>query len=439
MKLKLLPFSIAILLGSTTNVQALTVDELAAQFEAYKKVQDAKFEQLSSENAQLQLQNQTLKNKIENTEQQVANNTAAVEVVSESYEVVSKTAEWFNSTTIGGYGELHYQNRNTEGGSHKEEVDFHRFVLFFGHEFTDNLRFFSELELEHSISGDGKAGEIELEQAYIEYDFNESASAKAGLFLMPVGIINETHEPTTFYGVERNEVEKNIIPTTWWEAGIGGSYRFDNGLSFDAVISSGLDMNDTDKDGNFTYNIRKGRKKTSKQKANDPIFAIRGKYTGVPGLELAATILHQTDMGQSDNPSNKDGITVDIGSGTLYEAHTIYSHAIGPGTFTGKALYSRWEIDINDPAQQSAETQYGWFVEPSYRMPTSVGDIGIYGRFNKLNYYSGSENNYNIWEAGANWWIHDKVVLKANYIYKEDTINSNNDERGFDVGLGYQF
>jgi hypothetical protein len=312
-------------------------------------------------------------------------------------------------------------------------------VLFFGHEFTDNLRFFSELELEHSIAGDSKAGEIELEQAYIEYDFNQSASAKAGLFLMPVGIINETHEPTTFYGVERNEVEKNIIPTTWWEAGIGGTYRFDNGLSFDAVISSGLDMNDTDKVGNFTYNIRKGRKKTSKQKANDPIFAIRGKYTGIPGLELAATILHQTDMGQSDNPSNEDSITVDIGSGTLYEAHTIYSHAIGPGTFTGKALYSRWEIDIDDPAHNAAETQYGWFVEPSYRLPTSVGDIGIYGRFNKLNYYSGSEKNYNIWEAGANWWIHDKVVLKANYIYKEDTINSNNDERGFDVGLGYQF
>jgi uncharacterized protein YlxW (UPF0749 family) len=104
MKLTPLPLSIAILLSSTSIAQALTVDELAAQFEAYKKVQDAKFEQLSSKNAQLQLQNQTLKNKIENTEQQVANNTAAVEVVSESYETVSKTAEWFNSTTIGGYG-----------------------------------------------------------------------------------------------------------------------------------------------------------------------------------------------------------------------------------------------------------------------------------------------------------------------------------------------
>jgi len=427
--MKPLSLAITLLLGTSSSVHALTVDELAAQFESYKKQQDVKFNQLSSENTLLKQQNQDLKNKFENTLQQVANNTAAVEVVSESYDDVSKSAEWFNSTSIGGYGELHYQNRSVEDGSHKEEIDFHRFVLFFGHEFTDNLRIFSELELEHSISGDGQAGEIELEQAYIEYDFNGNSSAKAGLFLMPVGIINETHEPTTFYGVERNEVEKSIIPTTWWEAGIGGNYRFDNGLSFDAAITSGLDVSNT-------YDIRKGRQKVSKQKANDPIFVVRSKYTGVPGLELAATILHQTDMGQSDNSSN---VAVDIGSGTLYETHVIYSHAIGPGTFTGKALYSRWEINVNDPAHQNAETQYGWYIEPSYRLPTSIGDLGAYARFQKLDYYSSSDKNYNIWETGANWWIHENVVLKANYIYKEDTLHSNKDERGFDLGIGYQF
>jgi len=431
--MKLLPYTIALLLGTSLPAQALTVDELAAQFESYKKQQAAKFEKLSVENKNLKEQNNTLKHKIENTQQQVATNTAAVEVVSENYEEVGKAGEWFNNTSIGGYGELHYQNRSNEDGSHKEEVDFHRFVLFFGHEFSDNLRFFSELELEHSISGDGKDGEIELEQAYIEYDFNQNASAKAGLFLMPVGIMNETHEPNTFYGVERNEVEKYIIPTTWWEAGIGGSYRFDNGLSFDLAVTSGLDMDST---GDKAYSIRSGRGKVSKQKANDPIFVGRAKYTGVPGLELAATVLHQTDMGQSDNPSDK---SVEIGSGTLYETHAIYSHAVGPGTFTGKALYSRWEMSIEDPAHQSAESQYGWYLEPSYRLPTSMGDMGVYGRFQKLDYYSGSAKNYDIWEAGANWWIHQNVVLKANYIYKEDTINNNKDESGFDLGIGYQF
>jgi len=428
--MKLLSLSIALLLGASSTAQALTVDELAAQFESYKKQQDAKFEQLRSENADLKQKNSKLKNKIDNTQEQVATNTAAVEIVSENFDVVSQTAEWFNSTTIGGYGELHYQNRDIEGDKHKEEIDFHRFVLFFGHEFTDNLRFFSEFELEHSIAGDGKAGEIELEQAYLEYDFNENISAKAGLFLIPVGIINETHEPTTFYGVERNEVEKFIIPTTWWEAGLGTTYRFDNGLSIDAFITSGLDM-DND------FYTRGGRKKVSKQKANDPIFGGRLKYTGVPGLELAATVLHQTDMGQSDNPSTTGG--VDIGSGTLFETHAIFSHAIGPGTFTGRALYSQWEFDINDPTQQEASEQYGWYLEPSYRLPTSIGDVGVYGRYQELNYYKAKNKHFDIWEAGANWWIHEKVVLKANYIYKKNLLAENKDEEGFDLGIGYQF
>ena len=416
----------SLLLNSTA--QAITVDELAAQFESYKKQQAIELKKIADENQDLKKQNQELKQKIESTQQQVENNTTAVETVSENVSVGSKVSEWFDKTTIGGYGELHYSNRSRESSSHNEQADFHRFVLFLGHEFTDDLRFYSELELEHSIAGDGKDGEIELEQAYLEYDFNDNLSAKAGLFLMPVGIMNETHEPATFYGVERNDVEKYIIPSTWWEAGIGATYKFDNGLSVDAAVTTGLEI------GN-DYDIRSGRGKVSEQTANDPIIVGRVKYTGIPGLELAGTVLHQTDMGQSDNPSNG---SVNVGSGTLFETHAIYSHALGPGVFTAKALYSRWHINI-DSADQAAETQYGWYLEPSYRVPTAYGDVGIYGRYQKLDYYDGGDKNYDIWEAGANWWLHENVVLKANYIYKQDTLAANKDERGFDLGIGYHF
>lgn len=72
-------------------------------------------------------------------------------------------------------------------------------------------------------------------------------------------------------------------------------------------------------------------------------------------------------------------------------------------------------------------------------MPTSIGDIGVFGRYQKVDFFKGSDKNFNIWEAGANWWVHENVVLKANYIYKEDVINNNQDERGFDLGLGYHF
>ena len=109
---------------------------------------------------------------------------------------------WTDKTNIGGYGETHLNL------GRKDEIDFHRFVLFISHRYNDRIHFFSELELEHSIAGDGQAGEIELEQAYVDVNLNENHTLRAGLFLIPVGILNETHEPDTFYGVERNPIEK---------------------------------------------------------------------------------------------------------------------------------------------------------------------------------------------------------------------------------------
>ena len=156
--------------------------------------------------------------------------------------VESQPANTSKQVHIGGYGELHYNNLEFPDGTKFRELDFHRFVLFFGYDFTDSIRFHSELELEHSIAGDGQNGEIELEQAYIEFDLTENMETKAGLFLIPVGILNETHEPTTFYGVERNPVERNIIPTTWWEGGAALTGRFGgSGVSYDLALTSGLD------------------------------------------------------------------------------------------------------------------------------------------------------------------------------------------------------
>jgi len=116
-------------------------------------------------------------------------------------------------TTIGGYGELQYNNLEANGTDQKQ-IDFHRFVLEFGHDFNDHIRFFSEVELEHALVETGAPGAVELEQAYIQIDLDDTSSLTTGVFLLPIGIINETHEPTTYYGVERNPVEHDIIPAT---------------------------------------------------------------------------------------------------------------------------------------------------------------------------------------------------------------------------------
>ena len=157
-----------------------------------------------------------LKQQLNNNDARITETEVAAEATISAVEQFTLSPVALSKTTFGGYGELHYNSLERDNASaSKDEIDFHRFVMFTGHQFSDSVRFFSELEVEHSIAGDGQVGEIELEQAYIEWDFAGQQRAKAGLFLLPIGIINETHEPETFYGTERNNVEKNIIPATW--------------------------------------------------------------------------------------------------------------------------------------------------------------------------------------------------------------------------------
>ncbi|MDX2464885.1 MAG: porin, partial [Porticoccus sp.] len=271
-------------------------------------------QQQQAEISQLKSQLETTEKRVAETEVKTEATFAAVEEVSAG--PVAKLAEWAEKTTIGGYGEMHYNNLTSDNSSEsKEEFDLHRFVVFFGHQFNDDLRLFSELEVEHNVAGDGKNGEVEIEQAYIEWDYAENHRAKAGVFLIPVGIINETHEPETFYGVERNPIEKDIIPATWWEGGAMFSGEIAEGFSYDAGIHSGLFINpdpDPSKANDGKSKIRDGRQKVSEAEGDDLAYTARIKYTGMPGLELAATLQHQTDVWQGESFAGEDSADANL-------------------------------------------------------------------------------------------------------------------------------
>jgi len=393
------------------QASAVTLEELAKRLDA-----------LEAKNQQLQQENSVLRDFIQQTDKKADAAVLASEAFADSTSGIQKLANWADRTTIGGYGELHYNNLSGKGGaSDKDVVDFHRFVLFFGHEFNDDIRFFSELELEHSIAGDGKGGEVELEQAYIDFDLNDQHTARAGLFLLPVGIINETHEPPTFYGTERNPVEKNIIPATWWAAGAGSHGELGAGFSYDAYVHSGLEVGSD-------FKIRDGRQKVSKANANDLAATGRLKYTGTAGLELSVSAQYQQDMSQ--------GLVNGLDSGTLIETHAIWN----TGPFTIKALYAAWDIDGSAVRVAGADKQRGFYLEPSYRISEQ---FGVFARFNQWDNKAGSnsgsaaDSEKEQWDIGVNYWPHEDVVIKADYQYQS---NDNGEEQnGLNVGLGYQF
>lgn len=398
MKISRLTLAGLLMTSSSLSFAAPTLEEM---WETMQK-QQQQIEQLNKENKKLSEQ---LELSMEATEKVVQAQPEAVATDSGS------------DTSIGGYGELHFNSFEDKDN----KIDFHRFVLFFGHEFTDDIRFFSELELEHAIAGDGKTGEIELEQAYVEMDLNDMHSAKAGLFLLPVGIINETHEPDTFYGVERNPVEKDIIPATWWEGGVALTGQLGGGFSYDLAYTSGLATPTT---GSNAYKIRNGRQKVGNAVANDGAVTGRIKWTGMPGLELAATVQHQADLTQAQGAAGTDS------SATLFETHMVYQQ----GPFGLRALYARWDLDGSGPAAVGRDEQTGWYIEPSFRINPKWG---VFARYNEWDNNAGdaTATEKEQTDFGVNYWPHENVVLK----FDVQRQSGATDDDGFNLGVGYQF
>jgi hypothetical protein len=277
-------------------------------------------------------------------------------------------------------------------------------------------------------------GELELEQAYLELDVSEQARLFAGVHLVPVGILNETHEPPTFYGVERNAVEKNIIPATWWEGGIGASGQFgQSGFSWDVMASSGLDLNA----GNG-YKIRSGRGKVAKQKFNSQAFTARLGYSGIPGVRLASSLYYQPDVTQG----NGDSMSGREVSATLFTA-SVDARRRGFGL---RALYANWNLDGADVKLLGRDQQTGFYVEPSYQFALPMGELlpdarfGVFYRYANWDNAAGLDNQTGKTRSvfGGNFWPMDDVVLKLDYILEERD-SGGPTVKSLNLGLGYQF
>ncbi len=377
-----------------------------------------------------QLEIEDLKRQVDAAQEQIVGAAESIETTQEMVVATADYVETFevladsgSDTSIGGYGELHFNRLDADDPARDlNQIDFHRFVLFFGHEFNDRVRFYSELELEHSLSGDGQPGEVELEQAYVEFALTHNIFAQGGLFLLPVGILNETHEPPTFFGVERNNVESVIIPSTWWEAGVGLNGNFANGLSWNFALHSGLAISTT---GSNAFRVRSGRQKVAEANASDPAYTVRLKYTGLLGLELSASYQYQSD------PSQVAGDGLD--SGSLITTHAIFNR----GNFSLRALYGKWSFDGAAVQAAGADDQSGWYVEPSLRVGANWG---VYTRYEDVG-GARDQDRFSQWEAGLNYWPVPNVTLKVDYRSREHDLPSEAGRNfgALDLGFGYQF
>lgn len=180
---------------------------------------------------------------------------------------------------LSGYMDFHFNKPEGEDGV----LDFHRFVLVFNHSFSSHIRFVGELELEHAfVEGLEEAGEVELEQAYVDFLLTRAFNVRAGMLLVPIGIINERHEPPVFNGVERPFVDSVIVPSTWFETGAGVHGEVGGGLRYRAYVVAPLDATEFSAD----EGIRNGRQKGSEANVRNVAYTGRLEWVGTRNLTV---------------------------------------------------------------------------------------------------------------------------------------------------------
>jgi hypothetical protein len=349
---------------------------------------------------------------------------------------VGKVA-WF------GYGELNYSRPQDDGSATTADVA--RFVLGAGYRFDDKTRFVSELEVEHAVSSADDPGEVEVEQAYIERRFNDRTFGNIGLFLMPVGLLNENHEPTRYYGVFRNLVETEIIPTTWREGGFEVQGNTDRGLRWNAGISTGFNLSkwDATSTEGLEAPLASVHQELALASAGDLAAFVAVNYTGIPGLRLGGSVF-SGDAAQGQPGFHDNRVT-------LWEGHARWN----PGNWDLSALYSHMHIDNTAPINTTLignpalipEAAFGWYLEGAYRVPLrNEKTLAPFARYERLNTASSYAfigtgltpdplDDTEVLTTGVNFDLAPGVVLKFDYLqFLHDSRSAR-----FDLGVGYQF
>jgi len=336
--------------------------------------------------------------------------------------------------TIGGYAQLDY---NEPDGSTPGKLDVHRLVLLFGYKFNDKVSFLTEIELEH-------VSEVYVEQAYVKYNVAKNVNVLAGLMLVPMGIINEFHEPTTYYGVERPNVDGYIVPTTWRELGIGVSGNINSAsLKYQAYIFNGfISYNDGSGIIRGVDGLRKGRQKGAESVVSSANLSTKLDYYGIAGLRVGlAGYFGKT---QTDD-TTIDNTTVGVSMIGL-DARYVYKNLQLRGQYIHTALSDSDEYNILT-GKDIGSKMFGYYGEAAYSFDLKgVQKLTPFIRYEAYNTHAQTEGSLvanpaydrNELTFGLDYKVANGVAFKVDYQFLDNAAISEA-KKQFNAGVGVWF
>jgi hypothetical protein len=268
---------------------------------------------------------------------------------------------------FGGYGQIDYNQPLDKDYSQNGKLDVHRLILFAGYKFNEKTKFITEIEFEH-------VSEVYVEQAYLNYQPINNLSIKGGLILIPMGIINEYHEPPSFNGVERPNVDKNIVPTTWREIGLGIDGRISTAsIRYQLYLVNGF--NGYDGSGKFkgSNGLRSGRQKGIESYISSPNVAAKVDFFGVSGLKLGLSgYFGQSQSTLYDNLEKKDNVANATADSSVIGINMVgldYRYSISGFNTRGQFIYGKFSnVDQYNmfTGQDLGESMLGYYAEIAY-------------------------------------------------------------------------
>jgi hypothetical protein len=357
----------------------------------------------------------------------------------------SKVYQKDHGVSVGGYGEalLELFDESQDNGNESASVDrfdFLRAVFYFGYKFSDRWIFNSEIEFEHASTSSGGSASVEF--AYLDYLYRDQLNMRVGLVLLPIGWLNEFHEPTVYLGAVRPRTENRIIPTTWRENGIG-LYGALGGFDYRTYIVNGLDASGFSANG-----LRGGRQKGAKAKAEDFAWVGRLDFTGVPGL-TAGLAGYFGNSGQDLEDSG--GQSVPVGT-SIFDLHVEYRYQ----GLELRGLWARAELDdvarLNEALgyqgdQSVGETLEGGYLLAGFDVLAGRGRSSLtpYLRWEKINtqqkvpegWSANPANDEQLLTLGLAYQPIEQLIFKAEYQNIDNEAGTGVDQ--FNLSMGYIF
>ncbi|MGI9551373.1 MAG: hypothetical protein ACR2MT_09250 [Aurantibacter sp.] len=347
-----------------------------------------------------------------------------------------------SAVTVGAYGEMLYNQPEGDNG----EIDVQRLVLLLGYRFTDKVQFFTEIELEH-------VNEVFVEQAFVNYNVANNVNLRGGLMLVPMGIVNEYHEPTTFNGVERPAMDNAIVPTTWRELGIGVSGRFnDISLGYQAFIFNGFKSTEADGEGGLSgflqgsNGLRGGRQKGIQSTIDSPNFSAKVDYYGIPGLRVGLSGYFGKTQA-ADDIEAIDGANIGISMIGL-DARYAYQRFTARGQFI-RASLSDTEQYNNATGRDLGSALQGFYVEGGYNLlPVNKKQkLFAFVRYEKFDTHADTDGALQQNAAfdrtdvttGLSYHIAPGVVVKGDYQFRSNALDGSDVKDRLNFGIGVWF